>query len=324
MIPSRGLKGATKVGILGYGHLGVQLGIAFDRASLQVEASCRTPSQHTPLGRVRLSSSRWVAREADYLWLAVKPRQLTALAEQVGEDVVGKHLISMMAGVTPALLHQCFPYSRTFRCMTSLAFGEGASLNAVAASGETLESHPEVKSLLETGGSVFTIDDKMMNSFTSAYACMLGWMDRLEHEGHSLPEILTAIEEAVPPYLADQELGRRVVGALPRSYAALRRKFKVGEIYQHVATPGGMTHAGWESISRALGEGQSMVAALNLALVKGQRIADGIDGTLRGQLGMAPAPGVPHLSMLTHHTYGHVAIDPWVTRLCALSRPSVP
>lgn len=177
-------------------------------------------------------------RVANILFIAVKPVDFTALAEDISADIVEQTIVSVMAGVNISEIKSCFNKSVAVvrampnlpacvkQAVTCLASGENARIKG------TLEKVGQIFSCI---GDVVNVDEKDMDLVTA-----------LSGSG---PAYLFALADAMLDAALeggmDENTARKLIsGTLFGSSVLLRTsKCSAGELINKVASKGGTTEA---------------------------------------------------------------------------------
>jgi len=224
---------ALAQGFVAAGLLPAQRIVAFD----PVPAAGETFAQAVP-GAKLLVSNLDVIRQAEVVFLAVKPQSASAVfADLAGNLSAEKLLVSIAAGIPLARLCDGLKTNRVIRVMpnTPALIGQGASAYSLG-SGATPADSQLVGRLLAAVGRAFAVDEKLLDAVTglsgSGPAFVYVMIEALSDGGvrMGLPrDIATALAAQTVQGAAQMVL---TTGEHP---AALKDK---------VASPGGTTIAG--------------------------------------------------------------------------------
>jgi pyrroline-5-carboxylate reductase len=119
-------------------------------------------------GAARVVSNVQVVRQADVVFVAVKPQSMPAVFRELGGHVGAEKLVvSIAAGVTLARLCDGLKTNRVIRVMpnTPALIGQGASAYALG-SGANGEDGQLVGQLLSAVGRAFPVDEKLLDAVT--------------------------------------------------------------------------------------------------------------------------------------------------------------
>lgn len=125
-------------------------------------------------GCTAVEDVRSAVREAQYIFLGVKPNMVEDLLSEIrGELAKGQVLVSMAAGVTLETLQHMAPRQITvLRIMPNMPCSIGRGMTALCAPAETDESHlAAVEKILRESGRVCRIDEDKMDAFSAVAGC---------------------------------------------------------------------------------------------------------------------------------------------------------
>jgi len=203
---------------------------------------------------------------ADWIMLGMKPQQLGEVADELGPQVAGAHLLSILAGVSLADLATRFPEAKAHvRILPNLAARIGAGVSAVAHSGAADDQ--AVAALLDPLGSVVPLaDDSSMDLVTAFTGSGPAFVFRLI-------EAYAAAGERLG--LSSEDALKLATATFGGSTALLADSGeKPGVLVAQVASKGGTTQAGLD----ILDEGGQLVAlmtnVLRAARDRGRELAD--------------------------------------------------
>ncbi len=112
-------------------------------------------------------NNKIAAREADVIFLCVKPNDTENVLKEIREEVQGKLIISTAAVIPIASLEAIMPEARYVRTMPNIAAMAGESFTAYTMGSTTLlEDKATVESLLNTMGTCMEIEEKYMDAVT--------------------------------------------------------------------------------------------------------------------------------------------------------------
>ena len=120
------------------------------------------------------ADNTWAVQQADFVFLAVRPRQLVPLLQEIAPALrPGKHvLISTVTGVSIAKMRQIAGESAWFiRAMPNTAIAIRESMTCLAAPGVPDSVKQRVMELFRTVGEVIEIDEELMTAATVLCAC---------------------------------------------------------------------------------------------------------------------------------------------------------
>lgn len=184
------------------------------------------------LGGEALSSEE-VARRADAIVLAVKPKALDDVApslQQAGE------IISVLAATPLARLREAFPEALVLRTMPNV--GVEVRQGVICVAGDALS--PAVDAALERIAHVVGIEEKDFDAATAVMGCSPAY----------LALAVEAIADAGAADGLDAVLARELVVETTAGTAELLRLRHPADVRRAVASPGGSTEAGLEELDR--------------------------------------------------------------------------
>lgn len=190
------------------------------------------------------ASNADVAREADVLFLAVKPQQMPAVLEELSSVVSARHLIvSIAAGVPLKAMSRLGASARLVRVMpnTPCLLGEGASAFALGG-GATDEDARLVEQMLATVGLAARVPEKLLDAVTGlsgsgpAYAYLM--IEALSDGG---------VRMGLPRDVATRLAAQTLLGA---ARMVLETGKHPGALKDAVTSPGGTTIAGLHELER--------------------------------------------------------------------------
>lgn len=236
-----------KIGFIGAGEMGgaiirglLSKGYPKEDILASVHTEQSAARLQTELGIVAGTDNVRVIREANWLFLAVKPAQMPAVLQQIAASgTPAKPLISMALGWSVEKIQQVLPSWPVIRIMpnTPLALGEGVTLFHFAQ--ETPKrTRREVMALFDGLGKTFEISLPLFDAATavsgSGPAFVYAFVDAFAKAGaaQGLPEEQSAA-------LALQT----VIGAAKMLAST---GLPAAQLAQKVATPGGCTAAGMD------------------------------------------------------------------------------
>ncbi|MGC3970060.1 MAG: pyrroline-5-carboxylate reductase [Pirellulales bacterium] len=241
---------SPRIGFLGAGKMAAALAGGFVRAGL---VRAEALSYHDPVeaaatafqasaGGKSAKTNREVAAAADVLFLAVKPQQVAAVVGELKGHAAGKLVVSVAAGVTlQALQHGLGEGARVVRVMpnTPCLVGKGASAFALG-SHATADDGELVQKLLESVGSCYRLDEKLLDAVTglsgSGPAFVYVMIEALADGG---------VRMGLP---RDVALGLAASTVFGAAAMVLETKEHPGRLKDQVTSPGGTTIAGLQAL----------------------------------------------------------------------------
>lgn len=237
-----------KVGFAGSGNMAAALarGLVRSRAdAAEAEGMIFTDSGS---GRARAladelageaaSSLAEMADAADLVILAVKPAGLADAASALGGRARG--LISVLGGTTVAELRNAFDGAPVVRTMPNLGVevGRGVICHTPLADTDREAIDPGLE-LLARVAALYELPEEQMDAATAVMGCSLGWI------GQACEAIADAGAEAgLGPELSD-----RLIRETAAATGELLLTRTPRELQIEVASPGGSTEAGLESLA---------------------------------------------------------------------------
>jgi pyrroline-5-carboxylate reductase len=177
------------------------------------------------------------AREADVVFLCVKPNDIEHVLGEIREEVKGKLVISSAAVIPLETLEAIEPEARYVRTMPNIAAMAGESFTAYSMGSTTLlEDKSTVESLLRTMGICMEIEEKYMDAVTglsgSGPAFVAIVIEALTYAG---------LRVGLPRELSKVASAQSVLGA---AKLIMENICTPSEITEMVTTPGGTTIEG--------------------------------------------------------------------------------
>ena len=177
------------------------------------------------------------AREADVVFLCVKPNDIEHVLGEIREEVKGKLVISTAAVIPLESLEAIEPEARYVRTMPNIAAMAGESFTAYSMGSTTLlEDKSTVESLLSTMGICMEIEEKYMDAVTglsgSGPAFVAIVIEALTYAG---------LRVGLPRELSKVASAQSVLGT---AKLIMENICTPSEITEMVTTPGGTTIEG--------------------------------------------------------------------------------
>ena len=242
----------SKFGFIGAGEMGGSIIRGFLKIGVLKEdilASVRTEESaqriQAELGICAYTDNVRVAKEADVLFLAVKPAQMASvLTEIIQGGISPKPLVSMALGWSVENIHAILPHWPVARIMpnTPLALGEGVTLFHFSREMES-PCRAQIRALFEKMGKTFEISPDLFDVATalsgSGPAFVYAFIDALAK---------ATAAQGVPLETATQLAVQTVIGA---ANMVASEKISPAQLVQKVATPGGCTAAGMDILKNS-------------------------------------------------------------------------
>lgn len=195
-----------------------------------------------------VASNGEIARRADLVVLAVKPRMLDEVAPALQE---AKQVVSVLAVVSLERLKAAFPGAdHVLRVMPNVAVEARQGVLCVAGS-----ASEEARGKLALLGHVVEIPDGDFDRATAIMGCTPAY----------LALAVEALAHAGAAAGLDPELARELVVETTAGTAELLRRRHPADVRKAVTSPGGSTEAGLEALERG-GARQAFKAAVDASL----------------------------------------------------------
>lgn len=176
------------IAILGGGNLGVAIAKGLMKPSLSLQYDVIITRRKVQLleplkalGITVLSNNKEAVEKADLIILAVQPKQLNSLLEEI-KPVVNqkKHtLISVITGIETSDIADIMGNQvKVIRAMPNTAIAIGQSMTCIATTNASAEVLDEVKTIFEAMGKAMIIDEKLMQAATVLGACGIAFFLR--------------------------------------------------------------------------------------------------------------------------------------------------
>lgn len=223
---------------------------------LQQELGIRTATENTT-----------VAREADILFLAVKPHFYQAIIQEV-RDVVRPDsiVINIAAGISVKNMEDWFGRPmKIVRVMPNTPILVGAGMAAMCANGEvTVEDLAEVQAIFSSSGKAVVVEERLFDAVIGVSG--------------SSPALLYMLVEAMADAAVEAGLPRKdaytfaAQAMLGTAKMVLETGLHPGELKDQVCSPGGTTIAG---VARAeeVGLRGAMIESVRATITKSREMA---------------------------------------------------
>ncbi len=190
------------------------------------------------------SSNREAAEGSDLLVLAVKPRDVGRVLEDISPAIKGdeKAVVSVAAGVPISTIEGRLPAgAAVLRVMPNVCAAVGLG-SAVVAANESGEAHlPEVVGIFRHVGDVIELPERLFDAATALHgsgpAYVALFADTLVQAG---------VREGIP-----RDVARRLVNGTIGGTAVLLKERTAHQIRDEVMTPGGTTAAAFVAMEKA-------------------------------------------------------------------------
>ncbi len=237
-----------KVAVIGAGVIGSAIAKALVQShpATRIIASDKLSQRLKDLkkiGVVVTTENRRAASEADIMFLCVKPSDVETVLKEVREEVKGKLVISVAAGVGLDFLKRVAPEARFVRAMPNLGILVQGSFTCYCPSENVSEEDKKVaNSMLCVLGRAVEVDEKYMDAVTALSGCSPAYLSFI------LEAMVSAGEEiGLPKELALVSLAQTMIGT---GRLILEAGKDPAQIISMVATPGGVTEEGLKVLAR--------------------------------------------------------------------------
>jgi len=209
--------------------------------------SGRAATLAAEVGGEALATNGELADRADVVVLAVKPAALgAAAAELEGAEVV----VSLLGATSLEKVSAAFPRAEVVRLMPNVGVEVRKGVLCLAGNPD-----PALREMLETLGHVVDLPDSQFDAATAVMGCAPAY----------LALAVEAIAGAGAADGLDEELARELVVETTAGTAELLRVRHPADVRRAVASPGGSTEAGLETLDRE-GVREAFEAAVKASL----------------------------------------------------------
>jgi pyrroline-5-carboxylate reductase len=216
------------------------------------------------LGVTVTGDNREAVREADVVFVCVKPNVLKTVLLEISNEAGGKLVISTAAAVTVKFCKRVAPKARFVRIMPNVAILVQESFTAYCCDDDvTKEDREKIKQLLGMMGVAMEVEEKHMDAVTAVSGSGPGYLsiivEALVYEG---------LKVGLPRDLALKCAAQAVLGT---AKLVLESGQTPAQIRDNVTTPGGTTI---EAIYEVEGSGvrQAFMRAVEAASKKSEKI----------------------------------------------------
>jgi len=235
-----------KLGIIGFGNMGSAFARAL-RGRAQITVYDISEEKRKEASEDRFAVARdpyFLMKEADYLLLAVKPKDLHPLLSQIKDQIEDRTLISIAAGIEIATIKEMAGgHQKVVRMMPNINVEVSRGTIAVSyAEGVSEKERKEIKEVFSSCGVLYEIPESLFDSFTalagSGPAFVFTFLDALAMAG---------VKEGFPYETA---LGI-VLDMVEGSVRMVRERGESPDsLIRRVASPGGTTVEGLAYLER--------------------------------------------------------------------------
>lgn len=216
------------------------------------------------MGATLTCDNKKAVKNADVVFLCVKPNILKPVLEEIKKEADGKLVISTAAAVTVQFCKRVAPKAHIVRIMPNVAISVQESFTAYCCDSDVTDQDKQtVKSLLDVMGKSMEIDEKYMDAVTAVSGSGPGYLsivvEALAYAG---------LKVGLPRDLALQSAAQAVLGT---AKLVLETGLSPAQIRDNVTTPGGTTI---EAIYEVEGSDirQALVRAVEAATKKSETI----------------------------------------------------
>ncbi|BAB60306.1 1-pyrroline-5-carboxylate reductase [Thermoplasma volcanium GSS1] len=260
----------TVISIIGGGTIGSSIAIPLKRSGFEVIVTRRNTAVLKHLesyGISVMSDNKTASKEADVVFLTLKPVDIIPEVRKIEENIRGKLLISMAAAIPLKLIKDAAPHSIVVRAMTNIAAKVGAGFTPFCVDDGDQEVAKRASSILSALGEVYLVEEKYMDALTAL-------------SGSGPAYILTIIEAMMYGGL---KLGLPRDLALKASYQTVMGSAKLlaesgehpSELKEKVITPGGTTIDGIYELEDARVR-TAIMKAIEVSTMKANKISESI------------------------------------------------
>lgn len=214
-------------------------------------------------------SANAAVQSASRVLLCVKPQQVKAAMEPLGNGAAGRLLVSVAAGVSSARLRRLLPKdARVIRAMPNTPCLVGAGAVAIAPGpGHLPEDLAAAHALFAPLGRIWTLGEEHLDAVTglsgSGPAYVLGFVEALS---------AAAVAEGLPAALAQEMACQTIAGTI----ALLReRKLHPAQLRDEVTSPAGTTARGLAALE-AQGFRHAVAEAVRAATLRSRELAEDV------------------------------------------------
>ena len=208
--------------------------------------------------------NRKAVKEADLVFLCVKPNVVKIVLEEIRNEVRGKLLVSTAAAVTIGFCKRIVPDARFVRIMPNVAILVQESFTAYCCDADvTVEDKEKIKELLGGMGVAMEVAEKHMDAVTAVSGSGPGYISILIEA-----VAYAGLKVGLPRHLALTCAAQAVLGT---AKLVLETGQSPAQIRDNVTTPGGTTI---EAIYEIEGSGirQALIRAIEAATKKSETI----------------------------------------------------
>jgi pyrroline-5-carboxylate reductase len=238
------------IGFIGSGNMAAAMAHGwngeFERMLFTDSGSGRAAELAEELGGEAVANEEAAAR-ADLLVVAVKPARLEQVAPQLG---AARSVVSVLGATPLERLRAALPQAEVLRTMPNVAVEIRAGVVCIAG-----EASPEVRAKLAILGWVVELEDSEIDAATAIMGCAPAY----------LALVIEALADAGAAAGLEGTQARKLVVETAAGTADLLRIRRPAALREAVASPGGSTEAGLETLERE-GARRAFEAAVEASL----------------------------------------------------------
>lgn len=209
--------------------------------------------------------NRDAVRDSDIIILAVKPKDIFSVLNDIKGSIGKKLVVSIAAAVPLSYMEKVVPEARFIRIMPNILIEVGEAFIAICPGSKATEEDVElVSSIFGNMGEVVRVEENMMDGITglsgSGPAYIFTIMDALVEGG---------VKIGLPKELALRMVVRTMFGS---AKMVLEGKGKPAELRDMVVTPGGTTMAGLHELEKG-GIRMALMNAVEAATRRAEELA---------------------------------------------------
>jgi pyrroline-5-carboxylate reductase len=227
------------VGFVGSGNMAAAMARgwvgSFERMLFTDSGSGRAAQLAKEVDGEAVESNAALAEVADLIVLAVKPARLADVADEIGST--DRAVVSLLGATPLATVAAAFPAAAAFRVMPNVGVEVRRGVLCFAAAGG---ESAWVRGSLEILGRVVELPDEDFDAATAVMGCAPAY----------LALAIEAIADAGGEAGLDPDMARELVVDTAAGTAELLRHHLPAAVQEAVASPGGSTEAGLETLER--------------------------------------------------------------------------
>jgi len=216
--------------------------------------------------------NRKAVKDADIVFLCVKPYQVKEVLEEISDLLQGKLLISVAAAISTSYIEKLVKDVKVVRAMPNISIIAGYSATAISpGSNVTEEELQRVKELFDSMGYCVVVDERYMDAVTaysgSGPAYVLVFYEAM---------LLAGLKVGLPREVASELAVHTMIGSV---YLLNKAGKHPAELRDMVITPGGVTidaiHVLEQKGFRAI-----LIDAIDKAYEKSKKLSETLDREL--------------------------------------------